>query len=101
MLTGSIGLSEFTELRVKKREETQRLMTSDEVAKFCKKKGNEKAEQIESIFQVSVTCLPFISVFFYQLLFSFADIKVTLGSRERASVTLILIACRQLTSKIS
>ena len=63
MLTGSIGLSEFTELRVKKREETQRLMTSDEVAKFRKKKGNEKAERVESIFQVSVTYLAYICLF--------------------------------------
>ena len=69
MLTGSIGLSEFTELRVKKREETQRLMTSDEVAKFRKKKGNEKAERVESIFQVSVTYLPYISVFLSAMVF--------------------------------
>ena len=69
MLTGSIGLSEFTELRVKKREETQRLMTSDEVAKFRKKKDNEKAERVESIFQVSVTYLPYISVFLSAMVF--------------------------------
>ena len=69
MLTGSVGLSEFTELRVKKREETQRLMTSDEVAKFRKKKGNEKAERVESIFQVSVTYLPYISVFLSAMVF--------------------------------
>ena len=69
MLTGSVGLSEFTELRVKKREETQRLMTSDEVAKFRKKKGNEKAERVESIFQVSVTYLAYIYVFLSAMVF--------------------------------
>ena len=69
MLTGSVGLSEFTELRVKKREETQRLMTSDEVAKFRKKKDKEKAERVESIFQVSVTYLPYISVFLSAMVF--------------------------------
>lgn len=69
MLTGSIGLSEFTELRVKKREETQRLMTSDEVAKFRKKKDNEKAERVESIFQVSVTYLAYIYVFLSAMVF--------------------------------
>ena len=69
MLTGSIGLSEFTELRVKKREETQRLMTSDEVAKFRKKKDKEKAERVESIFQVSVTYLAYIYVFLSAMVF--------------------------------
>lgn len=69
MLAGSIGLSEFTELRVKKREESQRLMTSDEVAKFRKKKGNGKVERVESIFQVSVICLPYISVFLLVVFF--------------------------------
>ena len=69
MLTGSVGLSEFTELRVKKREETQRLMTSDEVAKFRKKKDKEKAERVESIFQVSVTYLAYIYVFLSAMVF--------------------------------
>ena len=69
MLTGSVGLSEFTELRVKKREETQRLMTSDEVAKFRKKKDKEKAERVESIFQVSVTYPAYIYVFSSAMVF--------------------------------
>ena len=69
MLTGSVGLSEFTELRVKKREETQRLMTSDEVAKFRKKIDKEKAERVESIFQVSVTYLAYIYVFLSAMVF--------------------------------
>ena len=52
MLAGSYGLSEFTDIRVKKREERVRQLTVEESELFNKKK-NKKVESIEDLYDVS------------------------------------------------
>ena len=50
MLAGSYGLSEFTDIRVKKKEERVRQLTVEESQMFKKKKN---VESLEDMFDVS------------------------------------------------
>lgn len=48
MLAGTFGLREFTDLRVKKREESSRLLTTEEAKKFRK---SEQSESLEDLYK--------------------------------------------------
>jgi len=52
MLAGSYGLSEFTDIRVKKREERVQQLSVEESELF-KKKKKKKIESLESLYDVS------------------------------------------------
>ena len=52
MLAGSFGLSEFTDIRVKKREERARQLTVEECELFKKKK---KVVSLENMLSVSLS----------------------------------------------
>lgn len=54
MLAGTFGLCEFTDLRVKKREESSRLLTTEEAKKFRK---SEQSESLEDLYKVRTWCV--------------------------------------------
>lgn len=51
MLAGSYGLSEFTDLRVKQREENSRFLTAEESKKFLKQ-DKKPVESLDSMLEV-------------------------------------------------
>ena len=67
MLAGSFGLSEFTDLRVKKREEKARLLTAEEAQIFRKK--NSKPESLDSLFEVYILYVLVVEATFYMNFF--------------------------------
>lgn len=52
MVIGSFGLAEFTSIRVKKRDEKNRMLTAEESLKFMKKKERvDVEEEYEALMQ--------------------------------------------------